>query len=119
MVDLIFSLVMFVVIYLFYVIFVICRKKQLEKLKNNVGVIYLVNKYNLDLKKINMKVFGHVIALSNSFIFAVTLFIISFVDKLFLKILVCFVVLIPLEFIMYHIIGKMYGKKVQPKKRGK
>lgn len=116
--DLIFSLVTFIIIYLSYVIFVINRKKQLEKMKKNNNVIYLINKYGLDLKKVNMKVLGHIIALTNAFILSITLFIISFVDKMFLKILICFVILIPLQYIMYDIIGKMYIKSGQVKKRG-
>ena len=106
--DLIFSLVTFIIIYLFYVIFVISRKSKLEKMKKNPGVLYLVNKYKIDLEKVNLKVLAHLIALTNAFILSITLFIVSFVDNYFLKILVCFVVIIPFEYIMYMIIGKMY-----------
>ena len=109
--DLIFSLVTFIIIYLFYVIFVISRKSKLEKMKKNPGVLYLVNKYKIDLEKVNLKVLAHLIALTNAFILSITLFIVSFVDNYFLKILVCFVVIIPFEYIMYMIIGKMYKGK--------
>ena len=113
--DLIFSLITFVVIYLFYVIFVINKKSKLEKMKDNPGVIYLVSKYKLDLKKINMKVLAHMIALTNSFILSVTLFILSFVDNFMLKILLCFVIIIPFQYVMYMIIGKMYKKEKRNK----
>lgn len=109
--DLLVSFIVFIVIYLFYVIFVINKKKKLEKMKNNVSVLYLVSKYNIDIKKINMKVFAHVIALSNSFIISITFFIISFVDNYYLKLLVCIAVIVPVLYIMYMIIGKMYQKK--------
>ena len=109
--DLIFSLVTFIIIYLFYVIFVISRKSKLEKMKKNPGVLYLVNKYKIDLEKVNLKVLAHLIALTNAFILSITLFIVSFVDNYFLKILVCFVLIIPFEYIMYMIIGKMYKEK--------
>jgi len=113
--DLIFSLITFVVIYLFYVIFVINKKSKLEKMKNNAGVLYLVNKYKLDLRKINMKVLAHMIALTNSFILSVTLFILSFVDNFMLKILLCFIIIIPFQYVMYMIIGKMYKKEKRNK----
>lgn len=114
--DLIFSLIMFIIIYLFYVIFVINRKNKLEKMKKNAGVLYLVNRYNIDLNKVNMKVLAHLIALTNSFILSITLFILSFIDNYFLKILACFIIIIPFQYIMYMIIGKMYKKEKRSKK---
>ena len=109
--DLIFSLIMFIIIYLFYVIFVINRKNKLEKMKKNAGVLYLANRYNIDLNKVNMKVLAHLIALTNSFILSITLFILSFIDNYFLKIII-----IPFQYIMYMIIGKMYQKEKRSKK---
>lgn len=114
--DLIFSFIVFIIIYLCYVIFVINKKNKLEKMKSNAGVIYLVNKYQIDLKKINMKVLAHMIALANSFILSITLFILSFVDNYMLKILLCFIIIIPFQYIMYMIIGKMYQKEKRSKK---
>lgn len=109
--DLLHSLIAFIIIYLFYVVFVINKKKKLEKLKNNVGVLYLINKYNLDLNKINLKVFAHSLALTNSFIISVTFFVISFFDNYYMKLLICIVVIVPVLYIMYMILGKMYGSK--------
>ena len=111
--DLLFSIVMFFIIYLFYLFFVILRKKKLTKFKDNTYVTYLVNAYNLDLKKIDIKVLAHIIALTNAFILSSALFIISFIDSLFFKMLLGFVILIPVQFLMYHIIGKMYKKSGQ------
>lgn len=116
--DLIFSLIVFVIIYLLYFIFVINKRSKLEKMKDNSNVIYLINKYGLDLKKVDIKVLGHIIALTNSFILSTTLFLISFINNLAFKILGCIIILIPFQFIMYHIIGKMYEKNNQTKKRG-
>ena len=109
--ELLHSFIVFIVVYLFYVIFVINKKNKLEKMKNNVSVVYLVKKYKLDLKKINMKIFAHTISLTNSFIIAITFFIISFVDNYYLKLLVCIAVIFPVLYIMYMIIGKMYQRK--------
>lgn len=108
--DLITSLIIFVIFYLAYVIFVINRKEQLSKLKKGMIVKYIVTKYKIDLKTVNFKIFAHMVALSTSFIISTTFFIISFFDNYLIKILLCFVVLIPLQFIMYMIIGKMYQK---------
>ena len=111
MFDLIFSLVTFVLIYLFYVFFVILRKKKLEKFKQNTYVKFLVTKYNLDLKKINFKILAHAIALTNAFIISAALFVISFIDNWLYKIGIAFVILVPLQFIMYALLGKLFEKK--------
>lgn len=117
MFDLIFSLVTFIIIYLAYVVFVINRKEKLQQLKKSIMVQYLVNKYNVDLKQVNMKVLGHIIALTTSFILSATLFIISFVDNYILKIVLSFAILMPFQFIMFMIIGKMYQKSGQTKSK--
>lgn len=105
------SFIAFIIIYLFYVVFVINKKRKLEKLKKNVSVIYLINKYNLDLNNINMKTFAHALALTNSFIISITFFAISFFYNYYMKLLICIVVIIPVLYIMYMILGKMYGNK--------
>ena len=117
MFDLIFSLVTFIVIYLAYVVFVINRKEKLQKLKKSMMVQYLVNKYKVDLKKVNMKVLGHIIALTTAFILSATLFVISFVDNYILKILLSFAILMPFQYIMFMIVGKMYQKSGQTKSK--
>ncbi len=115
--DLVFSIVIFFVTYLFYLLFVIMNKKRIEKLKNGTYVTYLVNVYKLDLNRINIKVLGHIIALTNSFILASVLFIMSFIKPFILKLLISIIVLIPVQLLMYHIIGKMYEKSGQTKRK--
>lgn len=109
--DLIFSVFAFIIIYLFYVFFVILRKKKLEKFKTNAYVSFLVTKYNVDLEKTNINVLAHAIALTNSFIVSSTLFIISFVPNLILMFVLALIIIVPFQLIMYHIIGKMFGSK--------
>ncbi len=109
--DLIFSVVSFFIIYIFYVLFVISRKKKLEKFKSNSYVTFLVTKYKVDLNKTNIKTLAHAIALTNSFIISSTLFIISYVSNIALMMIVALIIIIPFQLIMYHIIGKMFGNK--------
>jgi hypothetical protein len=109
--NFIFSLITFIVIYLFYVIFVINKKKKLEKFKSSIYVNYLINVAHVNIKQINFKILAHIIALTNSFILSATLFIVSYVSNIILKMLLGFVILIPFQFLMYYIIGKMYQRK--------
>lgn len=108
--ELISSIVVFIIVYLAYVVFVISRKDKLEKLKKGTIVKYLKSKYKINLKEINFKIFAHIIALSTAFIISVTFFIISFFDNVLLKILLCFAVLLPFQYLMYMLIGKLYKK---------
>jgi len=68
--------------------------------------MYLVKVYNLNKEKLKTKKLAHLIALSNAFIIATTFIIISFVKNFILMMLLAFVVLIPLQLGVYHIIGK-------------
>lgn len=115
MIELITFIGAFLIVYIFYLLFVILRKKNKDKLKNGIELRYLKVKYNVDVKDLDIKKMSHVIAIANSFIIATTVTIISFIDHLILMMVVGFVVLMILELIIYHIIGTHY----QQKKRGK
>lgn len=113
--ELTFSIITFIVIYLFYLFFVILRKKKLERFKKNVYISFLVKIYGLDLSKINFLPLAHVIALTNAGIISATLFLVSIVPNLILKMLLAILILIPLQFFMYYVIGKIYQKKCRKK----
>lgn len=105
--------IIFIIIYLFYLFFVILRKKKLEKFKDNTYVNYLVKIYKLDRNKLNIKSLAHLLALSNAFIVSTTFTIVSFIDNFIIMLLVAVVVLIPLLLIVYHIIGKYLKRREQ------
>ena len=105
--------IVYVLCYLFYLFFVIFRKnnKKFDSKKLKVEESYLISKYKLDFKKINYRKYLHVVALTNSFIFALTLELIQVVKGLFFQILISFVFLVPLILISYGFIGRYYKKK--------
>ena len=109
--DLIFYGMVFVILYLSYILFVIVRKKKLEKFSHNTYIKYLESVYQLDMKTISIRQIAHVIAIANSLIITGTLYAIGITDNYVLKIMLAFVVLIPLQLIVYHIIGKCYQMK--------
>ena len=98
--------IVFIIIYLFYLLFVILRKKKMNNFLDNTYVLYLIRVYKLNKEKINKKKLAHLIALSNAFIIATTFIVISFIKNFILMMLLAFVVLIPLQLGVYHIIGK-------------
>lgn len=101
----------FIVIYLMYLLFVILRKKKLEKFKTSTYVSYLINMYKLDLKKMNITILAHEIALINAFILATSLYVFGLFENITVGIVVAILTVFALIFIMYHILGKMYQKK--------
>ena len=105
------SLIVFVVIYLFYLIFFIIRPKKREKFKTNSYVKVLVNKYHVDINSINFTSLIHVIALSNSFIVSGSFYIMNLFSNMYVGFICAIVALIILEILMYKLIGFLYGKK--------
>lgn len=109
--QLILWLTIFIAVYLFYLLFVILRKKKLELFKNNIGFSYLVKVYKLNTKKIDTKEIAHIIALANSFIIATTFVVIDFINNFYLKMFVALILLILLQLLIYHIIGKCLKRR--------
>ena len=105
--------IVFILCYLIYFFFVIKNKrnKKFNSKKLKVEESYLISKYKLDFKKINYMKYLHIVALTNSFIFALTLELVQFVKGLFLQILISFIFLVPLILISYGFIGRYYQKK--------
>lgn len=100
-------IIIFVVVYLTYLFFVILRKKQMKKFKNNTNYRYLVKIYKLDEQKLDIKKIAHIIALTNAFIIALTYTIVIFFDGFIKRIILATCIFILLDLIVYHIVGKI------------
>ena len=101
----------FLIIYTVYFIVIINRKKGLESLKKGKQIDFFKKAYKLDFRKINIKSFANSLAIVNSFIMALTITIIETFKSLTVKLLVGFIIIIPLMLIMYKILGEKYKKK--------
>ena len=101
----------FVIVYLFYYLVIVRRKQGLEAFKVGKQLQFFVNVYKLDPKKLNLKKFANSLAIANAFIIAFTVTIIEFFDNLIIKLLVGFIILLPLILLVYYILGKIYKKK--------
>lgn len=104
-------LITFCVIYLLYFLLVVNRKKAINKFKNSMEVKYLMNKYSINIDKVNIKKLANMVALSNSFIITTVFIVIIFIDNFILKMLVAFVILFPLIIIIYWLLGKILKKE--------
>lgn len=109
--NLIVALIAFVVVFLFYLGLIILRKDKINKYKNSSEIKFLVSKYKLDLKKINLKKLTLLLGFVNAFIISLTVFVTEFVNNFILKLMVGFIVLFPAILISYHIIGVILNKR--------
>jgi len=83
----------------------------MDKFKKSKQIMYFVNRYNLDVDKLNIKKFTNLLGLVNAFIMSTAFIAMYVVDNLLLQFLIGLAVLFPLLLISYHIVGKIYGGK--------
>lgn len=107
--EIILWFIIYVIVYLFYLFFVILRKKKLELFSNNTCYKYLVKVYHLN--ETNLKKMAHIIALANAFIIATTFIVIDFIENFYLKMLVALITLLLLQLLTYHIIGTLLKRR--------
>ena len=101
----------FLVIYTVYFLIIVNRKKGLEKFKKSTQTEYFKKVYDIDFKKIDIKKFANSLAITNAFIMSLTITIIELFENVMIKLLVGFIIIIPLMLISYKILGKNYKKK--------
>jgi len=104
-------LICFVIVYLVYYLVIVRRKRGLEAFKNGKQLLFFKNAYNLNIKDLDCKKFANSLALVNAFIIAATVTAIEFFNSYIIKLLVGFVILIPLMLICYYVLGQIYKKK--------
>lgn len=120
--ELILFIVCFIIIFIAYEIFIVMpmmkykknlnrKKKPKKEKKDPVEVRFLVFKYGLDLEKVNYNSLLQVVALVSSLDMAIVVSIIALVEGYFLQMLLAVIVIIPLIFISYGMVAKVYEKK--------
>lgn len=101
----------FLLVYLFYLFTVILQTKKYDKFKKSNQIMYFVNRYKINVNKINMKKFTNVLGLTNSLIISIAFASTFLVENIFLQLLIGLIVLIPLIFIFYGLLGNYLKRK--------
>lgn len=104
-------IISFLIVYLFYLFTVILQTKRYDKFKKSNQVMYFVKKYKINVNKLNMKKFTNILGLTNSLIISIAFTTTYLVDNLILQLLIGLIVLIPLIFIFYSLIGNYLKRK--------
>lgn len=100
----------FLLVLLIYELILVRKCKNDKKGKRPIEVQYLVNCYNLDLKRINYKKLLNIISIVSSLDIAIVVTLIGLTDNFWLEIIIgCFLTVF-LILISYYIVGKIYKK---------
>lgn len=95
-----------------FIIRVMGKNNRLMDMKE---IIFLKKAFNVDIKAADLHNVLDIIALNNAFIFAFALTATSFIDNLIIRLVVLFVILIPLIYIVYFMSSKFFKKKGKKK----
>lgn len=109
--DIILFFMSFALVYLAYQLFIVRKAKKKNAKKKPIEVIYLVNKYRLDLDKINYKLLLQCISIVSSLDISLILSIVFLFDNYFYRIISIIVLVIPTILLSYHIVGTYYIRK--------
>lgn len=109
--ELILFIISFIVVFLLYQLIIVRRAKRKTKTKEPVEVTYLVNRYKLDIKKVNYKKLLRVISLVSSFDIALVVTLILLFDNFIVEVVVGFIATMILIIGSYHLVYLCYKKK--------
>ena len=116
------KLLVFVLSYIFiliiYELFIVNRAKRYrddESKKKPIEVRFLINKYGIDINKIDYNQLLQVIALLSSFDIALIAAIMAMFDNIVTAILAGLVIVLPITYFSFDYVGKRYRKKMKDK----
>lgn len=113
MLNIIFFLVVFMIVYIIDFYFLSKVKKDNNRIdKMTSQAMYMISKYNLDEKKVNLRLLNFNISIINAFIIA---FVSTFMSvtkfNMIIQLLVSFVLLFALIYALYELYGRSIKKK--------
>lgn len=118
--DFILFLMSFLLIFIIYQVFIVKKYKNIysgkKKYKNlskvhPVEIMYLCNKYNLDLEKIKYNQLLQIVAIVSSFDIALSVSVILLFNNFILEIISGFLSVIVFILISYHLVYLFYKRK--------
>ncbi|MDD5888812.1 MAG: hypothetical protein PUC82_04935 [bacterium] len=121
--EIVLFFICFVLILTIYEIFIVWPMKKYKASKNKkkginrkeksepAEIKFLVNKYGLDLEKVNYNQLLQIVSLTSSFDMALIVSIIMLVDGYLWQLILAIALVIPVIFISYGLVAKFYKKK--------
>ena len=109
--ELILFLLCFLLVLLVYEIFIVRKAKKNKSKKYPMEVKYLINRYHLNMRKVDYPQLLQIVALVSSFDIAFIVSVVMFVDNYLWQILSVLILVLPVIFVSYHFVGSFYRKR--------
>lgn len=109
--ELILFFMTFVVVFLIYQLFIVRKYKKIKNKKQLPEISYLVNKYHIDLNKINYNKLLNIVSIVSSFDIALLVSVSLLTESIFMEMVIALVLAVPTIIISYSFIGRYYKKK--------
>ena len=104
--------VVFLIIYFGLYLFVYKRTKKYNREKLPTTVKYLVYKYNIDIVRLGYKKVLKTLMFCDAFIVAFIYTVTKYIDNIYIRLLVAFILIFPLFAGVYHLVATYYKKEI-------
>ena len=104
-------IIVFLVVFVLSYIFSLKKTGKYNRKKLPLNVNYLFIKYKLDIVKIGYKKILKTLIYVDSFIVSLLFTVTRFIDNVYIRLLVCFILVFPLFAGVYHLVAKYYEKE--------
>ena len=104
-------IIVFLIIYFGTYLFSFKKIKKFDRKKMPSNIKYLVFKYNVDVVRIGYKKLFKTLMLCDSFIVATVFTVTRFIDNIYIRLFVAFILIFPLFAGVYHLIAMYYKKE--------
>lgn len=107
----IYFVVSYLILFLIYVFVINKRRTVYKDGKKYLEINYIVNKFNLDMRKIKYNNLKWTLTFINPLIMSITFIVVINVKNTILSLVIGFLVMMALIYSIYEIIGRIYKKK--------
>lgn len=104
-------IIVFLIVYFGTYLFSFKKIKKFNRKKMPSNIKYLVFKYNVDVVRIGYKKIFKILMLCDSFIVATVFTVTRFIDNIYIRLFVAFILIFPLFAGVYHLIAMHYKKE--------
>lgn len=106
-----FIIYFFIVFFIYKLYFIFFTKRKNFKIKNMIEIVFLEKSFKIKIEDYKPKKLYNTITLANSFLFSLILTATLWIDTMVFRILAIFLLLLPLTYLMYFIMGKHLQKR--------
>ena len=104
-------MIIFLIVYLIFYIFSYRKLGKYNRKKMPLGINYLVVKYKLDIVRLGFKKVSKTLLWCDSFIITFMFAITKFIDNVYIRLLVAFILIFPTFAGVYHLVAMYYEKE--------